>query len=382
MRRAPALHTHGKVSGVSGVRILKVLTAEEMAKAVWPEQDCLVLHDGDSGKTLLMGDVSVAMLRDPDVINAGAVIRLREHSSQISVLYRRGSLANTLFVTERCNSLCLMCSQPPRDEDDSWRIAELLQTVALVDRDELQLGFTGGEPTLLETDFANVLAVTRQSLPDTHLHVLTNGRKFADDALARKLVEAGGSATTWAVPLYADVASIHDKIVAAPGAFKETLSGLCNLAMLGARVEIRVVLHALSVPRLGPLASFIYRRMPFVEHVALMGLEPMGLARSNRDQLWIDPADYTGVLAEATHHMAVRGLTVSIYNLPLCVLPRDLWPFARQSISDWKNIVDDPACLQCALSHRCAGFFLSADKTWRSRAIRPFVHQEPNHEMA
>ncbi|HEX8902824.1 His-Xaa-Ser system radical SAM maturase HxsC [Vitreimonas sp.] len=347
-----------------------------------PFGDCLVLTGVGAHKRLAGDGINISALRNPDAIEIGDVLRVREGSSQISILYRRGSQANTLFVTERCNSLCLMCSQPPRDEDDSWRVNELIQTIRLIDKDEAQIGFTGGEPTLLGEDFASILIESRAQLPNTHLHVLTNGRRFADTHLAQTFVAAGSQATVWAVPLYADVADIHDEIVVAPGAFEETLAGLYNLAINRARVEIRVVLHALSVPRLRQLASYIYRRMPFVEHVAFMGLEPMGFARANREKLWIDPVDYQEHLAQSVHHLASRGMNVSIYNLPLCVLTETLWPFARQSISDWKNVVDEPACLSCAAIDQCSGFFLSADQNWRSRAIHPISIKELTHEMA
>jgi His-Xaa-Ser system radical SAM maturase HxsC len=390
MRRAPALHTHAHVSGVEDVRILKILSAAEAANGDYPQADILI-HDSDAGDGVAGsfttrtephgGRIAISAPRDEIAIRAGDVIRVRPKSGQISIVYRRGSHANTLFVTERCNSLCVMCSQPPRDEDDSWRVGELLKTIALVDKNEAQLGFTGGEPTLLGDDLATLLSACRTALPNTHLHVLTNGRRFADHGLARTLTEAGGDKTVWAVPLYADVARAHDAIVVAPGAFEETLSGLFALAQHKARVEIRIVLHAMSVPRLSQLASYIYRRMPFVEHVAFMGLEPMGFARSNRERLWIDPADYACALAEAVHHLAARDMNVSIYNLPLCVLSKDLWPYARQSISDWKN-VDDPACDTCVMKDQCSGFFLSAGAEWRSRAIKPIKLEDEVHELA
>lgn len=390
MRRAPALHTHAAVRGASAVRILKILEPDEAHASAFDPGEVLVWEaDGmppfagsiTLGPEARAGAITISGPRAQEAIRPGDVIRIRPGSTQVSILYRRGSQANSLFVTERCNSLCLMCSQPPRDEDDSWRIQELKATIALVDRTEVQLGFTGGEPTLLGGAFADVLLAARHSLPDTHLHVLTNGRLFADAALAKRLVEAGGHQTVWAVPVYADVASQHDAIVDAAGAFEETLAGLYQLALHRARVEIRIVLHAMSIPRLRQLASMIYRRMPFVEHVAFMGLEPMGFARRNRDRLWIDPADYAEVLAEAVHHLAARGMAVSIYNLPYCTLPSDLWRFARQSISDWKN-VDDPACARCSLSGTCAGFFASAGPEWRPRLIQPVLSMEASHELA
>ncbi len=63
-------------------------------------------------------------------------------------------------------------------------------------------------------------------------------------------------------------------------------------------------------------------------------------------------------------------MAVSIYNLPLCILPQRLRRFARRSISDWKNVYA-PECGDCALRQNCAGFFASAGPAWRSRGIRP-----------
>lgn len=361
------------------MRLFKILTPDEAALAPLHPDDVL-LWDDEQGRGVC-DEVSVTNLRDPAVVGPGDVVRLREGSSLVSVLYRRGSAANVLFITEQCNSRCLMCSQPPRDEDDRWRTNELLDLIPLIDGNEVQLGVTGGEPTLHPEGLLGVLEQCELYLPDAHLHVLTNGRQFRDRDLAERLVDAAGDRATWAVPLYADNPWRHDEIVDAEGAFEETLQGLAELARLGARVEIRVVLHALSIPRLVPLSDLIWRRLPFVEHVALMGLEPMGLAKSNRERLWVDPADYAEPLEIATRRLADRGMKVSIYNLPLCVLPQSVWPYARQSISDWKNKLL-PCCEPCLVKDKCAGFFESAGEAWRSRDISPILVQEFADELA
>lgn len=372
-----ALHTHARVEGAAEVGLYKVLTVEEAARGAHPARDVLLWNAAAPGYAggVFAGEgegegLTIARPRDPAVIQPGDVVRVRPGSTLVSVLYRRGSAANTLFATERCNSRCLMCSQPPRTEDDGWRVAELLRLVDLIDPDEAQLGISGGEPTLLGDDLGRLIDACARRLRDTHLHILSNGRIFCDPAVAASLGDRGHPSVTWGVPLYADHAELHDEVVDAHGAFEETIQGLYELGRLGARIEIRVVLHALTVDRLPQLASYIYRRLPFVEHVALMGLEPMGYAKTNRERLWIDPADYLEPLAAAVFFLAHRGLPVSIYNLPLCVLPEPLWPYARQSISDWKNTFA-PECAGCDLVASCSGFFASAGPAWRSRVVRP-----------
>lgn len=382
MTRPLGLHTHAKVSGVHGVQILKVLTPAEAAEGALDLGDVLIWEGqlpGAAGSVSRnpnehAAGICIGDLKQEGVVAPGDVVRLREGSSLVSVLYRRGSKANTLFATEQCNSACLMCSQPPRNEDDSWRVQELLRLISLCDRDEIQLGISGGEPTLLGPALADLIDAAGRHLPDTGLHILTNGRSFQDRATTEMLAGRNKDAVVWAVPLYADTADVHDEVVDAAGAFEETLDGFYELGRLGARVELRVVLHKMTVERLPQLASLIYRRLPFVEHVALMGLEPMGFAKRNRDRLWIDPADYISPLEAAVFHLSNRGVTTSIYNLPLCVLPERLWPFAQQSISDWKNLY--PAeCAGCDLVSSCAGFFASAGSEWRSRAVKP-IHLE------
>lgn len=304
-------------------------------------------------------------LRDDDVVTLSP-------NGHVRTMYRPNSRHNTLFITERCNSNCLMCSQPPKDYDDTQHFFAInKQVVRLMDPATTALGITGGEPTLLRDDLNVLLALLREHLPQTHVHLLTNGRLFAWPQAAERLAAVGHPDLVLGIPLYSDSARDHDYIVQASGAFDQTVIGLHHLARWNVKVEIRVVLHRLTIPRLVYLAEYVYRNFPFVVHVALMGLEPTGYTPHHREKLWIDPYDYQVPLAAAVEYLSVRGLNVSIYNLQRCLLPRVLWSFARQSISDWKNIYL-PACDSCAEREACAGFFASAEK-FHSNHILPFL---------
>jgi His-Xaa-Ser system radical SAM maturase HxsC len=159
-----------------------------------------------------------------------------------------------------------------------------------------------------------------------------------------------------AIPVYASVDHLHDHVVQAKGAFDETVLGILKLKDRGQRVEIRVVLHALTAPSIEDTARWIARNLPFVDHVALMGLENTGFAIANDAMLWMDPMDYGDGLARAVDHLSSAGVNVSIYNLPKCVLPRSVWAHAVQSISDWKNdFVEE--CGRCDEKNNCSGFF-------------------------
>ena len=388
-----SLHTHAQLSGSPSKRIYKVLGISEALttshsverilidqRTSLPQLDLQVM--AKLGFAGLVSDrpradvprdlLCVSGLSESKVVGQGDVVRIRDRG-QVSVLNRRGANANFLLATERCNSYCLMCSQPPRDGFDDWRVDEILDLIPLIDEKISTLGITGGEPTLLGGRLAEIIHSVTQNLPNTQLNILSNARQFSDASLADVLT-VDGSNVLWAVPLYADTAARHDYVVQADGAFEETLNGLYNLAERKAAIELRMVVHAQTVERLVQFSEFVWRSLPFVTHVAFMGLEPMGFAKRNRELLYVDPVDYGPVLETAVWYLQDRGIPTSIYNTPLCLLSRDIWPLARQSISDWKNRFV-PECDECDLQSRCSGFFKSAGPEWRSRGIQPIKEE-------
>lgn len=311
-----------------------------------------------------------------ETLNAqpGDVIEVVPETSKAAVRYRRGANNNILFATERCNSFCLMCSQPPRDIADDWRISQILALTELIDKNEPSLTITGGEPTLLGPGLNRIIEHCAHVLPHTQLHVLSNGRNFGDGVLASSFTGLH-PALTWGIPLYGDHYGLHDYVVQSAGAFAETMCGLYALEAAKQRVEIRVVLIKPVVEHLPALVRFLYRNLPFVEHVALMGTEPTGFARAHHDDLWIDPADMSAMLADSVDYLARRSMQVSLYNLPLCTLPQSLWRYARRSISDWKQHYL-PACESCVVRERCGGFFAWVTPEWTSRALKPVLEGE------
>lgn len=253
-----------------------------------------------------------------------------------------------------------MCSQPPKKRDDSDKIHDILKLIRLIDPNTKYLGITGGEPTLLKDDLFKIVEELKAYLPSTHITMLSNGRMFYYNSFASKFAQIKHPNFTIAIPLYSAIAEEHDYVVQAENAFTETIRGLYNLGRLNQRIEIRVVIHALTYKRLPALAEYIYHNLPFVEHIALMGLEIMGYVKKNFNELWIDPYDYQTELIEAVEYFVDRGMHVSIYNHQLCVLAQQLWPFARKSISDWKNIYLEE-CTKCTVLDNCGGLFKSAE---------------------
>lgn len=317
----------------------------------------------DRGSRVRAFDPRLSYLADGDVI------RLNPRRGQISVMYRRHSDHNSIFLTERCNSLCLMCSQPPRELNDDFLLDDWVAALPLISRDTATLGITGGEPTLLGDRFISLLRRLKAWLPATRLHVLSNGRRFSDIRFARKLGEVEHRDLTVAVPLFGDTADLHNYLAQTRGAFDETILGLLNLARLSIPVEVRIVIQKANARRLIELARFIALNLPFVRQVSLMGLEPRGFAQLNSDAVWIDPYDYRAELSRAVNRLQRAHLNTVVMNHQLCVTEPAIWPITVRSISDYKNMYL-PVCDSCNKRTECTGFFASA-KSRHSTRISP-----------
>jgi His-Xaa-Ser system radical SAM maturase HxsC len=294
-----------------------------------------------------------------DHIEPGDIIHVPPDAHRVSVLWKNSATHNGLLLTEQCDNYCLMCSQPPKDRDDSWLFDRAAKVITLLPGTARALSLTGGEPTLHADALIGLLSHCKQVAPGLSVHLLSNGRRFADPEFARRYAAVGLSDIMAGIPVYAPEPGLHDFIVQADGAFDQTIHGILNLASLGQAAEIRVVIQKHTIPVLAGLATFIARNLPFVAQVALMGLEMTGLARPNSALVWADPADYQRELVEATGILTTAGIPTRIYNHQLCVLDRNLWPYAVRSISDWKNDYLE-ICRSCSVRDACGGVFTTS----------------------
>jgi His-Xaa-Ser system radical SAM maturase HxsC len=301
---------------------------------------------------------SFVLPRELDHLADGDIVRIDLRTSILTTLFQRSARSNSLVVTERCDNQCIMCSQPPVDSNDTWLLDDAENTVALMRPGIQEIGITGGEPALLGQRLVDLILRLKLTLPDTAVHLLSNGRRFSDPAFASCLAAVRHPDLMVGIPLHSDLPEEHDYIAQRRGAFDETVRGILNLKRLGVRVEIRFVIHAENRACLRSFADFVSRNLVFVDHVALMAMEPVGFARANLDRLLTSPTDYVEGLAQAVRDLARAGSCVSIYNLPLCALPAELHPFARRSISEWKNAFPQ-GCSPCRRRDDCCGFFTS-----------------------
>lgn len=285
--------------------------------------------------------------------------------------FKKDSNDNTLFITSQCNNKCLMCCQPPTKYDNSISLLnENLKIIQEAPNDITCIGITGGEPTLASKSLFTILDVIREKYPTALIHFLTNGRSLSNEEYIKKLEKYDLNNILFAIPLHSDYAKDHDYIAQANGAYNETLTGLYNLANYEANIELRIIINKLNFLRLEQISDFIAYNLPFVENTAFIGMEAIGFAIKNADEIWIFPEDYQEQLKQAVLKLSRWNLQCSIFNIPFCLLPEELYSFAKQSISDWKTVYTNK-CNKCKMKTQCCGLFSTS--IWQSKTIHPLL---------
>ena len=165
-----------------------------------------------------------------------------------------------------------------------------------------------------------------------------------------------GLKLSFGIPLFSDIAEEHDYIVGVKGAFKQTIEGLYNLAKYRQNIEIRTVILRQNYKNLLNLATYIYRNLPFVSHIALMSMEYHGRAETNYDLVSIDPIEYKQELFDTVRDFVRYNMAVDVYNTPLCLVDERIEDFCKDSISTWKKTFL-PQCNGCTKKEICSGVF-------------------------
>jgi His-Xaa-Ser system radical SAM maturase HxsC len=283
----------------------------------------------------------------------GDVVLVEPERGSVRRLLRAGSRHNSLLVTERCDQLCVMCSQPPKKtHDDRF---DLLTDACLLAEPDARIGITGGEPTLFKQQLFTMLATVLAARPDITFHVLTNGQHFDGDDISL-LTHPDFARVQWGIPLYSAEAGAHDAVVAKPGAFDRLDASLGVLMRSGAEVELRTVVLRSNVEGMAALARRVAVRLGFVSAWSIMQLENIGFARNRWRDLYFDHAADFKPIAAAIDTAVLHDVPVRLFNFARCGVPLPYRPYAAASISDWKRRYM-PACAECSERTACSGFF-------------------------
>lgn len=265
-----------------------------------------------------------------------------------------------LFVTEKCNSNCIMCpmSLDSRKRGLSITGDNWTGLVDLIPDNLAHITITGGEPFLEYKNLLPFLETINKRFPYTEILILSNGRAFSITNLFNELLPLITEQYCFAVPIHASGPELHDRISQTPGSFRQSLKGLKNLSKTTARIEIRIVGHQRNISDLNNIFYMLINSGIRIDVINLLAMEMMGCAAHNRDELWVDYTDLCQSAMQGIKYAILHGTDVGLYNFPLCTIPKQIWPLAKQSITPSKVRFYDE-CQDCREYNACGGLFYS-----------------------
>jgi radical SAM superfamily enzyme YgiQ (UPF0313 family) len=263
----------------------------------------------------------------------------------------------------QCNNRCGFCATGTRAQIHDRRVRELI--VRERERGARWLELDGGEPTLHPELFQLIEAA--RSIGYERVTLVTNARRAAYPEYAKGLARAG--LTHVRAGLQGATADVHDRDVAATGAFGQTVSGIRHLLSNGLELEASVTLtrnNHESLDALVDLVSTLGVGALEVRFMTSFGPRTLDHAPETNDAVRI--------LREGIERWKTL-LRLRISNLPWCFLPEhgalispdrlalgDHVVFASsEGVSLFQHLANErehrAECETCVRRSFCAGFW-------------------------
>jgi radical SAM protein with 4Fe4S-binding SPASM domain len=296
-----------------------------------------------------------------------------------------------LAVTYRCNNDCPHCyNARPRDFGEM----SITQWKQVIDR-IWEIGiphivFTGGEPTL-RNDLPELIAYAESNGQITGLN--TNARRLGDQRFLNQLIDAGLDHVQ--VTVESHDATIHDEMVNAKGAWRQTIKGLRNALETPLYVMTNTTMLRQNSPYLNKTLDFLaeigvptigLNALIYSGHGLNVGtglaereLPPLlDIARQKTDYynqrlIWYTPTQYCH-FDPMQLELGVKGCTAALYNMCVepdgSVLPCQSYyqPIGNILLDPWESIWNHSLanslrqrdyipvkCQECLLLAECGG---------------------------
>jgi len=266
-----------------------------------------------------------------------------------------------LAITYRCNNDCAHCYNArernfPELDTDHWKlILDKLWALGVP-----HIVFTGGEATL-RNDLPELIAHAESNGQITGLN--TNARRLSNEKYVQKLVEAGLDHVQITVESCDE--GIHDQMMRAKGAFKQTIQGLKNalnskLYVMTNTTMLRTNVHKipdtldfladLGVPTIG-LNALIYSGHGLTvgtglkesELQPILDIATRKTAERGQRLIWYTPTQYCQFDPTA-NNLGVKGCTAALYSMCIesngNVLPCQSYyhPLGNMLADSWDSI--------------------------------------------
>jgi len=304
----------------------------------------------------------------------------------IKIDKKEGSRGRRSFIviTRKCINDCLFCTERPRANWPDPTTKELKEILAKDCKSFSYIVFTGGEPTL-HKDICELIEYAKRL--GYRVTLFTNGRLFSNPELTKKIAKTGLDAVL--IPLHGYPAEIHDRITQRPGSFKQTISGLKNLALYNIEIQVKIIPNKINYKILPNLASFI-APLPYVDFVAMDMLAVGGNALKNKEIISTKLSIMAPYMEEALDILIAAGKPIQVTSLPLCLVKPEYWKYIsdsrtkeeiqvglnkdkRGSSVTYTGQALAPACQNCFLKEKCPGTWPTYFRVYGDSELKPVI---------
>jgi MoaA/NifB/PqqE/SkfB family radical SAM enzyme len=278
-------------------------------------------------------------------------------------------------VVRHCNHFCGFCSNPTTP----W--VHTFETMKVLVDDLKKRGYygvilTGGEPSL-HPELPRIARYAKDQ--GLHVRMISNGTRFADEAFAQEMAEAGLEL------LHVSVYSVRPEIEARLRGVEDTLpkafAAVENARRLGVEVNVNCVINRLNADHLDENVRHFVEHHGHVRHFVWNNLDPsMGRAEVNQAEFTPRLADFEVSLHRAMRLLHSTGRTFRVEKVPLCYMADFAWASTetrkivkgeerivhfldkKQTVrqTSWEHIYGG-ACEACTLRTICGGLFDRGD---------------------
>lgn len=265
---------------------------------------------------------------------------------------------NYFFITNACNSNCIMCPSPEmaRKRPEETSMDYLMSLAKHIPSDTPHITITGGEPFLIGDKIFPFLRFLKEKFINTEFLFLTNGRIFAIDRFVQLFKENIPDESIIAIPLHGSCAAIHDAITRADGSYIQTSKGIKNLLRNDIKVELRLVVNKLNINDIESIVDVIIKKFKDIEYVSVIAMEMTGNAKVNEKDVWLSYRTAFVAISDSLRRLIQNEIDIRLYNFPLCTVDSAFWTLCFKSISPEKVRYTE-TCTTCKYKKSCGGVF-------------------------
>ena len=284
--------------------------------------------------------------------------------TQQKILKKIGINSSFLYLDGTCGNKCIFClSKNDLHYSDPFKSERLIEKNK--DLKNNKLCIIGNDP-LLHPDIVTIVESARR-FHFKKIEIMTSGEVLADKGFTKKLIDSGVS--SFSLPLYSDIAQIHDFIVGLKGSHPKVLKGVENVLNNKGKVFIHSNLLKQNLDYLKKLEGFVKNVLgsPFV-------ILPVRPKSSNLPYEDLVPS-YNDIV------MKLEGVS-SLMAFPLCIIKQvqeNIFKDESEIADSMKLYVLDQKffkpqkCRRCTNYLKCVGIFKEYGQMYGVEALTPFI---------